>query len=135
MGVLDLLGLGQSAAAPIEAIGNVIGKVYTSEGEKLSAQEMLERLRQNPQMWAAEVNKLDAASQWKYQAGWRPTFGYVCSAALAWTYVFQPIVVFILTAFHVTIPPIDNNIQDLMPIIYGILGLGGLRSFEKIKKV
>lgn len=139
MGVLDLLGLGQSAAAPIEAIGNVIGKVYTSEGEKLSAQEMLERLRQNPQMWASEVNKLNAQDSRLFNSGWRPSIGWVCSISLALYYIPQ----YTLAAYlwykmsldaNKLIPyPIDPS--SLIEIVGVMLGFGTLRTVEAIKGV
>jgi hypothetical protein len=92
MGILDSLGLGSAAAAPIDAIGNLIGKVYTTEGEKLSAQEMLERLRQNPQLWAAQANQIDAQSTWWFQRGWRPSYGWVGSISLFFYFVPQYII-------------------------------------------
>jgi hypothetical protein len=59
----------------------------------------------------------------------------VCAAALGYTYVLQPILVFILaqTGHLVEMPALD--IGGLMPILMGMLGLGGLRSYEKVKGV
>ena len=82
-----------------------------------------------------EVNKVEAASSSVWTSGWRPCVGWVCAAALGYTYVLQPILVFILaqTGHLVEMPALD--IGSLMPILMGMLGLGGLRSFEKVKVV
>ena len=82
-----------------------------------------------------EVNKVEAASSSVWTSGWRPCVGWVCAAALGYTYVLQPILVFILaqTGHLVEMPALD--IGSLMPILMGMLGLGGLRSFEKVKGV
>ena len=82
-----------------------------------------------------EVNKVEAASSSVWTSGWRPCVGWVCAAALGYTYVLQPIFVFILvqTGHLVEMPALD--IGSLMPILMGMLGLGGLRSYEKVKGV
>jgi|TARA_R110000751_G_scaffold196652_1_gene301871 hypothetical protein len=82
-----------------------------------------------------EVNKVEAASRSVWTSGWRPCVGWVCAAALGYTYVLQPILVFILaqTGHLVEMPALD--IGGLMPILMGMLGLGGLRSYEKVKGV
>ena len=82
-----------------------------------------------------EVNKVEAASRSLFVSGWRPCVGWVCAAALAYTYVLQPMFIFILaqTGHLVEMPALD--IAGLMPILMGLLGLGGLRSYEKVKGV
>ena len=82
-----------------------------------------------------EVNKVEAASRSLFVSGWRPCCGWVCAAALAYTYVLQPMFIFILaqTGHLVEMPALD--IAGLMPILMGLLGLGGLRSYEKVKGV
>lgn len=139
MGVLNFLGLGDAAAKPIEAIGNVIDKAFTSDSEKLSAQELIERLRQNPQMWAAEVNKLNASDPRLFNSGWRPSIGWVCSISLGLYYIPQ----FILAAFlwckmcliaDKLLPyPIDPS--SLIELVGVMLGFGTLRTVEAIKGV
>ena len=82
-----------------------------------------------------EVNKVEAASRSVFVAGWRPFIGWTCGAALAYTYVVQPLMIFIMaqTGHLVEMPTLD--IAGLMPVLMGILGLGGMRSYEKIKGV
>lgn len=82
-----------------------------------------------------DINKQEAAHRSTFVAGWRPFIGWSCGVALAWTYVATPILQFILaqTGNLIDLPALDMS--QMMPVLMGILGLGGLRSFEKFKKV
>jgi hypothetical protein len=82
-----------------------------------------------------EINKQEAAHRSIFVAGWRPFIGWSCGIALAWTYVVVPVLQFVLaqTGHLVDLPAMDMS--QMMPVLMGILGLGGLRTFEKFKKV
>ena len=81
------------------------------------------------------VNKEEAASKSMFVSGWRPAVGWVCTIGLATNYLFVPICNFILTInkHPITIPPLD--LSEMMPVLLGMLGLGGLRTYEKTKDV
>lgn len=81
-----------------------------------------------------EVNKEEAKGNW-FQSSWRPLTGWTCAASLAWTYLLQPMVSFALaqTGHLVELPALDMS--QMMPILLGMLGLGGLRSWERTKGV
>ena len=82
-----------------------------------------------------DTNCAEAASPSAFTSGWRPAIGWVCAAALACQYIARPL---LQCAGIVTghawpaLPGIDNNLWELM---LGMLGLGGLRTFEKTKGV
>ena len=82
-----------------------------------------------------EVNKAEALSRNVFIAGWRPFVGWTCGLALFYTYLLQPIATFILaqTGTLVHLPEVD--LSTMMPVLLGMLGLGGLRSWEKYKGV
>ena len=82
-----------------------------------------------------EVSKQEAAHRSIFVAGWRPFIGWACGSALAWTYIVQPVLSFVLaqTGYLVPLPLLDMG--QMMPVLMGMLGLGGLRTFEKFKKV
>ena len=83
-----------------------------------------------------EVNKAEAASGSLFKGGWRPSIGWICGLALFWSFILQPFLVFFLLVFGVDLPPLPEvGTADLMPILLGMLGLGGLRSYEKVQKV
>ena len=81
------------------------------------------------------VNREEAASHSIFVAGWRPMVGWVCCAGLATNYLLVPICNFILTITEspITVPPLD--LSEMMPVLLGMLGLGGLRTWEKTKGV
>jgi len=81
------------------------------------------------------INKVEAAHRSMFVAGWRPFIGWTCGVALMYTYVLQPILVFGLAqaGYLVELPKMD--LGELMPVLMGMLGLGGLRSWEKVKGV
>jgi hypothetical protein len=82
-----------------------------------------------------DINKAEGQHRSMFVAGWRPFIGWTCGVALAYTYVLQPILVFILaqSGYLVQLPVMDLSV--MMPVLLGMLGLGGLRSFEKFKGV
>ena len=83
-----------------------------------------------------EVNKVEAASQSLFVAGWRPFVGWCCGASYAYTFVLQPFLIFILTGAQVKVdiaqlPVLDMG--ELGVVLFGMLGLGAMRSWEKVK--
>ena len=82
-----------------------------------------------------EVNKQEAAHRSLFVAGWRPFIGWTCGLALFYTYLAQPVAMFVMaqTGDLVQLPHVDLSM--MMPVLLGMLGLGGLRSFEKYKGV
>ena len=82
-----------------------------------------------------DINKVEAASPDRFVAGWRPFIGWVCGVAFAYHFVVQPLLAFILsnTTGNVVLPQFD--MEALSTVLMGMLGLGGLRTLEKIKNV
>jgi len=81
-----------------------------------------------------EINKAEAASGSIFKGGWRPFVGWVCGVAFAYHFVLQPLIVFILTVFGSDIPELPEfDMSTLLTTLGGLLGIGGLRSYEKTK--
>ena len=81
-----------------------------------------------------EVNKAEAASGSFFKGGWRPFVGWVCGVAFAYHFIIQPLVIFILTAIGMDIPDLPEfDMGTLLPVLGGMLGIGGLRTYEKHK--
>lgn len=79
-----------------------------------------------------EVNKTEAASGSVFKGGWRPFIGWVCGAAFAYHFVLQPFILFGVAVAGVAIPELPTfDMGSLMTVMMGMLGLGGLRSYEK----
>ena len=81
-----------------------------------------------------EINKAEAASGSLFKGGWRPAVGWVCALAFAYHYLLQPPLIFILTASGVDLPELPVfDMSTLLTVLGGLLGIGGLRSYEKTK--
>ena len=76
-----------------------------------------------------EINKVEAASSSLFVSGWRPSIGWLCSVSLGYQFLLRPL----LITFGKPAPPLD--MADLLTLLLGMLGLGGLRTAEKIKGV
>ena len=83
-----------------------------------------------------EINKEDAKSDSFIQRNWRPALGWVCVFAYAFQFVLAPLIVYIAVGFFdhdMTFPKLD--LTELGALLFGMLGLGAMRSSEKIKGV
>ena len=79
-----------------------------------------------------EINKMEATHKSIFVAGWRPAIGWICGAGLAWNFIVQPVILwlaFTLDADLSGAPSLD--IAELMGLLMGMLGMGGLRTYEK----
>ena len=93
---------------------------------------MYEKHAQEIAMAQIEVNKAEAASGSIFKGGWRPFIGWVCGFAFAYHFILQPILLFGTAAAGVSLPPLPEfDMSQMMPVLLGMLGLGGLRTYEK----
>lgn len=120
-------------------VGKVIDRVFPDPVKKAEAILELEKLKQSGElqilMGQIEINKIEAASSSKWTSGWRPAVGWVCVAGLAMVFLIAPIGEWgtALAGRPTPFPKLD--IQELMVMLAGMLGLSGLRTFEKSKGV
>lgn len=142
MGILGKLfdvagsGAGEAIAKPVEAVGNVIDKLFTSEDERLSHAEVMERLKQQPEMAQIELNKVEAAHASVFVAGWRPAIGWVCAASMAVYYVPRFAVGTVMWCIAAwgqdTLPPMpEMGISDILGLVGALLGMSWMRTSEK----
>ena len=95
---------------------------------------MAEKQAHEANMIQAETNKEEATHRSVWVAGWRPFIGWVCGVALAWHFVLSPVIIFLAAWFNVVLPTLPVfDMGSLMTVLMGMLGLGGLRTFEKTK--
>ena len=81
-----------------------------------------------------EINKAEAQHRSIFVAGWRPFVGWTCGIALAWHFVLAPFVIFASAYAGVVLPDLPQfDMSSLLNVLMGMLGLGGMRSFEKMK--
>ena len=130
--MMDLLG---KLVGPVSTI---LDKVVEDKDQRArlahEISTMAERHAQELARGQIEINKEEAKSRNIFIAGWRPFVGWTCGIALCYHFVLQPFLTFLLFAFGypITLPTFDMG--TLTTVLMGMLGLGGLRSYEKVKK-
>jgi hypothetical protein len=118
--------------AGIELATAAIGKIWPDKSAAEAAQLAAAVAIVQGQL---DVNRAEAASPSAFTSGWRPAIDWVCAAALACQYIARPLLQWAgIVTGHAwpALPGIDNTLWELM---LGMLGLGGLRTFEKTKGV
>lgn len=119
-------------AALIPAVSSILDKVIPDADTKqrLAAEisTMAEKHAQEIALQQIEINKADAKGNW-FQSSWRPLTGYVCVLGFMVNFLISPIA----AGFGVHIPQADT--ATMLPVLMGMLGLGGMRSYERIKGV
>ena len=127
----------QLIQALLPIASNVIDRVIPDKeaAERAKQQIQLELVNNVNEIAKAqiEVNKQEAAHRNVFVAGWRPFIGWVCGTAFAYHFVLQPICVFVLAANGISLDLPSFDMGALMTVLTGMLGLGGLRTFEKMK--
>ena len=124
----DLTGLGSVA----DLVNNTINKIWpdksAAEAQQLAAAVMVVQGQ-------IEVNKEEAKSPSVFVSGWRPFIGWVCGLACAWNWIGLKIALFVAAylGHALNIQPADIN--EMLPVLLGMLGLSGMRTYEKTQGV
>lgn len=125
--------LAQLLAGPLVQL---VDEVFETSEERAAAKLKLLNLEMQPYLAQLEVNKAEAGHMNVFVAGWRPFIGWVCGSIFAWTFIVAPFIGWIINALGIDVPPIPTlGLGEVMPVLLGLLGLGGMRTFEKLKGV
>jgi hypothetical protein len=123
--------------ALIGPIASLLDKIITDAGERQKlAHEiatMAERQAHEIALAQIEVNKEEAKSSDVFRGGWRPFIGWTCGTAFALHFVVFPVLNFFLVAAGEAEVKILFDMNTLLTVLGGLLGLGAFRSFEKVK--
>tara|TARA_R100001129_G_scaffold174021_1_gene146060 strand:- start:153 stop:551 length:399 start_codon:yes stop_codon:yes gene_type:complete len=125
--------------ALIGPVAGLLDKFIPDADEKMKIaaelSSMAERHAQELAKGQLEVNKAEASSNSMFVSGWRPAVGWSCCLGMIANYILIPMANFglALAEQNITIPMIDTS--TMMPVLMGMLGLGSLRTVEKIQKV
>lgn len=128
-----MLGFDDAINAGLQIIGKFIPDKDAQA--KAAAEYNAAMLAADTQLAIAqtEVNKVEAANEHIFVSGARPFILWVCGVALAYHFILQPLLVFLMATFGHTFALPTFNMDALNTILMGMLGLGSMRSFEKIK--
>ena len=126
--------------ALIGPVSKLVGKFIEDKDVKNKLSHDLATLAQRHAQELAksqiEVNKMEAQSRHWFVASWRPFIGWTCGIALMWHFVLSQFILFFATMFGYSLPALPEfDMGSLMTVLMGMLGLGGLRTFEKYKQI
>ena len=128
-------------SSTIKAVGNIVDELYTSEEEKAAAKLAIKKVEAELKKRQMDINLADAQSKAGGISGaiqriWRPLIGFGCALAIMFEYDLKPFLMFFLATFHIeTLPLPELDMGTLMPLVMALLGMGAIRSYEKVKGV
>ena len=128
-------------SSTIKAVGNIVDELYTSEEEKAAAKLAIKKVEAELKKRQMDIYLADAQSKAGGISGaiqriWRPLIGFGCALAIMFEYVLKPFLMFFLATFHIeTLPLPEMDMGTLMPLVMALLGMGAIRSYEKVKGV
>lgn len=119
----------------IEPVSQILDKFIADKDLKIKLQHELNQELHKANMAQIEVNKVEAQHRTVFVAGWRPFTGWICASALAYHFILEPVLIFVLATQNIqlTLPTFDMG--SLLTVLMGMLGLGGLRTYEKTKGI
>jgi hypothetical protein len=135
---MNPLGIG----AIIDSVGKVASDLITTDKERLQLELEGRRIDQAIDLAQMEVNKTEAGNQNLFVAGWRPAIGWIGAASMAYQFLLYPLLVWAwvwlqaeqIVPKEVKPPPMLDT-EALWVILSGMLGIAGMRSFEKTRGV
>lgn len=116
--LLSLFGKSESGRSNIGGLALDIREAI--KGKEMDPQRLIEL--------QAEINKVEAQNRSMFVAGWRPFIGWICGLAFGFHYIVMP-----LLLAYTDIKPVEFDTNSLFTVLMGMLGLGGLRTYEKLK--
>ncbi len=118
----------------IEPVSNILDKFVADKDLKTKLSHELEKEIISLNRAQLEVNKVEAAHNNVFVAGWRPFIGWACGISLAYHFIIEPIIQYTLIVNNIDYNTPEFDFSQLSTIVMAMLGMSGLRTYEKIKK-
>lgn len=134
----------QALPALLPVIGNLLDKILPDPAAAAEAKVKAVELAQKGELAVldadlrlalgqVEVNKAEASAG-AFRGGWRPAVGWCCALGLFYTFLLRPVLPWVVGLFGANVEPLPAIDQEsLMVLLFGMLGLGGLRTFERVR--
>lgn len=141
-----MFGIDDAVGAALNIGGKLIDRLIPDPAAKAAAQLELLKMQQSGELaklasdtdlakGQIDVNKTEAANPNLFVAGWRPFIGWVCGLGLFSQFIVRPFFLFVANLFkHAADFPV-LDLGTLTTLLFGMLGLGAMRSFEKVNGV
>lgn len=131
------------ALDPVSALldvgSKVIDRLWPDPAQAAAAKLELVKLQQSGELTVIagqlEINKIEASNPSIFVSGWRPFIGWVCGIACAWNWIGLKVALFVAAYFEHTMNLAAADLSEMMPVLMGMLGVGALRTIEKINGV
>lgn len=117
----------------IGVVGNVIEKVIPDKSKAAEMKHEIAMSLVNSDLAQMAINKEEAAHPSVFVSGWRPAVGWVCVVALFFNYILSPLVNWACAIWYPTVILPSLDISELLTLLFGLLGMGTLRSYDKAK--
>lgn len=125
--------------AVAQVANTVLSRVLPDEAAKAAATAELAKMQLQGELDSVagqlKVNAAEAASASTFVAGWRPFIGWICGAGLGYEFLLRPLLTYVtaLAGGHFVAPDLD--MASLSQLLFGMLGLAGMRTYEKVQGV
>ena len=126
-------------AGVMSLVNTAADRLIPDKGQAAKFQQELQKLliknEQKLMVGQMEINKEEAKHKSVFVAGWRPAVGWICAFSVGWHFILSPMIawVAVLNGSEITPPALDTG--PLMTLLLGMLGIGGMRSWEKFKGI
>jgi len=128
-----LSGLLGGKDGALKQVASVIDSIHTSEEEKLDKKIIMQRIQQKLAEKQLDVNAKEATHRSVFVAGWRPCIGWIGGLALMFSFILSPCIEWYAKFAGIDIIPPAIETGPLLAIVTSMLGVAGMRSFEKAK--
>ena len=134
---MNLLGIGDI----IKGVGSIADDLFTSDEERLKIALQEKSLDHQERLGQLQINQAEAQHSSVFVAGWRPMIGWVGGLALAYQFLVYPLLLWLWAILKgVDVIPMELEAPPhieagpLFAIVTGMLGIGGMRSYDKLKQ-
>jgi hypothetical protein len=134
---MDITGIGTAVTGVKDILGMFFPDKTEEEKARMAQAFQMVQLQFDADKAQVATNTVEAGSTSLFVSGWRPFIGWVCGSACAWNWIGISLVksVCALLAYKLLIPLEPASLTEMMPVLLGLLGLGTLRTVEKINGV
>jgi len=132
---MDITGIGSIADLAKGIIDKIWPDKTQQQKDEMAQAMLLLQGAMNQAQGQMDINKVEAASGSVFVSGWRPFIGWVCGIGCAWNWIGLPIANAIANGFHHPLALAPMNAGEIMPLLMGMLGMGALRTYEKVQNV